>query len=289
MSKHISLFSRKPIIATMFNWNSALTIFVCTVFAYVVAILYESTYLSAFGLGPDLIEISPVVIFYSIVTLVIAYGFIELESQFHYYFTYEDKILRSEGRVYKRFLYLVLDFATFSLYTIAFLSIITGVIISSIGTSTIYAALYIFAGSVAVVILIPIIFGAKEMIASKSLSAGLASYFNRLDKSRESVELKKNKKEPFLNERAWSCIVLIAIALSLPGIYATASAHAEKSYYVWSSNGDIKSLVVKHYGKDIIIKDYDTRKKKFLDGFTLANTDETRNFKEKYTIEKWSN
>lgn len=284
----MTLFSKKPIIAGMLKRSPTLTVFFSTVFAYAIAIIYESSYLSVFGLGPDLIELSPVVIFYSIVTVVSAYGVLELYMQVHHYLQHQDEVLRKKRDVYKRFLYLTLDHTTYLLYAIVFIFVITGLAVSNVSSHTITVIVCIFLGMMLLSVLVPVLMGIKKLIVSRSLREGLSSYFEKIDKNSDEVVRRQREKKPVLNQGAWAYIFLVAAALSLPVTYASVSAHSEKSYYVWSTQGDTKSLIVKHYGKDIIIKDYDTKKKEFLDGFTLANTDEVRVFKERYRVDKWN-
>ena len=123
---NVQLFSRKPIIFRLFGSKPSLFIFTSTVLAYVIAILYESTFLAAFDIGPDLIEISPVVIFYSIISLVVAYGILELYIQLHHYFLH--KTDEARGHTYKRLLYESLDTLAHMLYLTGILAIVSGTI-----------------------------------------------------------------------------------------------------------------------------------------------------------------
>lgn len=287
MKKQVTIFSKKPIIADLVNTNPTMLVFLTTIFAYLVTILYERSYLSVFDVDTSLVELSPVVFFNSIIVVALIYGCLECYVQVYHFLDHKDNAAAKNNHTYKRLLYSIMASVGRILYLTAILFIVSGSIadLDSIlnwgGTAGLLMILVLLP------IIIPPIVGSRKAISSKSLKKGLADYFEKLDKHNQRIASLDNQDHDWLNEAFLTRASLLVFLICIPMLQASTIARSERSYYVWSTKNEVKSLVIKQYNKTTIIKDYDTRSKKFLEGFTLANDSYTKTFSESYKVEKW--
>lgn len=287
MTEKPVLFSRTPVISYLLGSNATVKVFASTLFAYVIAIIYESSYLNGFGVGPEVIEITPVVIFYSLLLVIAAYLLIELYVQLNHYFLLQAKQAKADKSTWRRYLYELADMVSYLIYTVLFIMVLSGAIATnSLSMNPLWTSLWLFGVMFVLSATAPFLVFLKSFIKTRNLTITLENYHKRIDEHNAKVAENEKQSGQIFNERFFLYVMFILFALILPINYGTTLAKSSRDYYVWSTSGKTKILVVKNYGATVITKKYDTQTRKFMDGYAVAKIEGEREFYEKYKVEK---
>jgi len=296
MSTEFEIPKRQLIIAPLFKANKTLVVFIATVAAYAIALLSEIYVLSLYGIGPDMVELSPYTLLIGLAGLVAAYIILEVWTEIYYQIVLSGKKIKHEGKLWLR---LVNDFfqAAFLLFTTYALIILQFVYYSNdlSSASKIYNVWTIPLGMLVLLLFIstsPFIANAfsKKRLPWKNV---LEAFYKKADKRNAKIESEKKKTQNvytrFVDSTILNLIVLIFVIFTITTTFAALYTRTSHNYYVLDSDNTIKTLIVRHYSDTVLAKDYDTKTHKFQDGFKVIKIDDNLSLKESYRVPAWKN
>lgn len=294
MSTQPNIQKRPLAISPLLEGNKTLLVFGATIAAYAIALLSEIYVLSLYGIGPDMVELSPFTLLNGVIGLVIVYVIFEVWTEIYYQLIASSKRLKDGAKIWLRLLNDTSQaaFLLLTIYGIIILQLVYSTndlssINKYIGFWTIPLGMFVLT---AFVVLSPLVFNIfrKERL---SLTQALKNHYEKNDAQAKKIAAqKKNTQNMFIGFTESTIIKMIVICLilfTIPINFASVHTKIAQNYYVIDSKENVKTLIVRHYPNTILAKEYDTKNHKFLDGFQVIKIDNNISLKETYQVPAW--
>jgi hypothetical protein len=257
------------------NLPSSLIIFGSTLAGYLLAYLYELGYLNYYGISENFVNIAPAQILYgSLAALAAAFVwdtlFSILENRNS---TYDKSQVRDRFRGEMLNIFYVFVCALFFVF-----------IISLANTSFfLFFITLLFFVLVYLVILIQVLI---KYLRLKRWDTSLAAFYKDIDKRANDP---KNKNKPLDMDRVYFITVILiacfaayayghvsALPTSESKVKSTSQAHVLKqhTYTVVDSDNKYLQVVIRRYNDTLLIKSYDEKNKKFIEGFKTERVED---------------
>ena len=294
MSTPSTIQKRPLLISPLLEGNKTLLVFGATIAAYTIALLSEIYLLSLYGIGPDMVELSPFTLLNGIVGLVIVYVVFEIWTEIYYQLVSAGNRLKNDGKIWLRLLNETSQAAylLFTIYGIILLQFVYSTNDFSSATKflgfwTIPIGMLVLIAFMALSPFVPSLFSRKRL----SLTRTLINHYKKRDQ--QLAQIKANKKntqniytgfmESTIIKMLFLGLILFTIPINITSLY-TKTAH---NYYVTESKGDVKTLIVRHYPNTILTKEYNTKTHQFSDGFQVIKVEDSLSLKESYQVPAW--
>lgn len=249
------------------NPSVSLLIFGLSMFGYLAAYVFQYGYLKFFDISYKFIDIN-------IPWLIIGIVFTNLIFLYIDYFT----------RLYKTIIQvfdhpnplnrLVLSFIRVVPISIFFILFIQGI---GVPSESIIIYTILFSSTIIVVhIIFPLIF---HLVKERQFLKAVVQMYKSIDS-----EINDNPDVRSFGDKYSGTILMIIAFLIIALTAGRHYANMQNGMYVIIDKGDVKSLLIQKNGDTYILKDYNTVKNSFEDGFTIARFQETITLKERVMI-----
>ena len=241
--------------------NATFIVFIGTVLGYALGFFFEWGYLSYYGIGFNYVQIKPLEIVFGAIAALFLMVVYDIASGFMLAYDRKNTYHRALG-------------------SICLVIILVALIVAILINTNVHMPKNILEEALLIIIGFFIVLGLafynviKEYLNTKNFSKSLANHYKKIDDSYEKKRLSRSQKftislrlipklvEPLM----W---ILVGLFLSF-GLGHISAGYENKYVTILKSNSSIKQIVIRDYGDQLLLKPFDTKSQKLLDGFSIV-------------------